>query len=199
MECRTPLTIKVKVGTREATTGERYSQYKNDGPLAPSSHVNGRPTEPIPIFEKVPIPIAKNHVLMCLIETAAMQECGVAGNIEDGGYESGEDDEVVRRGIRVLSSSSGTYKVREKNGLTVYPIPPKGPAITVQSSWGHLRILKYGQTVQISGVEDNIATVARGAGYILASMSSQLVKGTLTNVHHFEYRRDQCCFLKWIV
>ena len=194
MECRTPLTVKVQVGTREPPTtssssasarvAERYGRY-NQGQRPISPYSGGPPTEHIPIFEKVPIPIAKNHVLMCLME-AAMHE-GKAGTVDDGGYDSGsgDDDEIVVRGIRVLSGSSGTYKVREKNGLTVYSIPPKGNNMKAQSIGDYLRVLKYGQTVQISCFEDNFAVVAQGVGYILADMSSQLIKGMSADLYHW--------------
>ena len=192
MECRTPLTVKVKVGTREssktslssssARVADRHGRYnQGQNPISPC--FGGRPSGPSPIFEKVPIPIAKNHVLMCLME-AAMQD-GTAGTVDDGEYDSGNDDEIVVRGMRVLSGSSGTYKVCEKKGLAVYSIPPKDNKTKVQSSGGYLRTLKYGQTVQISRFDDNFAMVARRVGYVLADMSSQLVKGKSPNLHHW--------------
>jgi len=137
-----------------------------------------RPTEPIRLMEKVRIPIAKNHVLMSLLE-AALQERVTGAAMDDAGYDSGEEDELVLRGIRrVLSYTAGTYRVREKNGLHVYSKPPtENTTANDESNESFIRTLKYSQTVQISRFEGNIAVIARGVGYIFVSMPSQLVKG----------------------
>jgi hypothetical protein len=120
----------------------------------------------------VNLPAPRNHVLMCLIEAVQGQAP------QKDGYESGDDDELVLRGMKVLGSSSGTYVVREKAGLKVYasstPIHPTEEEGTIVTT------LQYGQTVQINLYETKIATVARGGGYILVNDSSQLVKGKST-------------------
>jgi hypothetical protein len=134
------------------------------------------------MLHKVPIPIAKNHVLMSLVE-AALQN-GAAGTIDSGGYGSGDDDEIVLRGIRVLGSSAGTYTVRKENGLQVYDQKPSKGSTTVEITGRCLRTLKYGQTVQIARFENNIATIARGAGYIPTETSSELVKGMLADMDY---------------
>lgn len=127
-----------------------------------------QPPKPQPPMQTIDLPIPRNHVLMCLIEAVH------AESREDEGYQSGDDDELVLRGIKVMGSSSGTYIVREPAGLKVYPsnspIYPSGP------KENSVMTLQYGQTVQIFLFENKIATVARGGGYILVDNSSQLVK-----------------------
>lgn len=95
--------------------------------------------------------------------------------METDGYESGDDDEMVLRGMKVLGSSSGTYTVVERNGLIVYPKYPKSSKATPKSTG--VKTLQYGQTVQITLFENKIASIARGAGYILVDDHAQLVKG----------------------
>jgi hypothetical protein len=120
---------------------------------------------------------------MCLIETVQTSSIGAIDR--DGyGYESGDDDELVRHGIKVIGSSSGTYVVREKAGLKVRPNKSRKQKIfcRIGGMGGEeydFKTLKYGQTVQISRFENGIGTIARGAGYILVDNSSQLAKGTV--------------------
>ena len=109
---------------------------------------------------------------MCLID--AVQKSSEKG-VTNEGYESGDDDEPVLRGMKFLGSSSGTYVVRERQGLLVYPKPPKDGKDVPEGA--NVRTLKFGQTVQIFLFENKIATVARGEGYILVDDVSQLVKG----------------------
>lgn len=162
MECRTPLLMKVRVGIKDDPTPDSARRY---------NHARGLSPDPVSAYEKISLPIPKNHVLMCLMEAA--QQISENDNQEDG-YESGEDDELVLRGMKVLGSSSGTYSVREPKGLKVYPFPPKkNDTMPTKSA---VKTLKFGQTVQISRFENKIATVARGAGYILVDNSSQLTK-----------------------
>jgi hypothetical protein len=117
----------------------------------------------------VRLPMPRNHVLMCLIE--AVQD---GTSDKKDGYESGDDDELVLRGIQVMGSSSGTYVVKEMAGLKVHPA--NAPIYPNQQDEDNVMTLQYGQTVQIFLFENRIATVARGGGYILISNSSQLVK-----------------------
>lgn len=169
MECRTPLVMKIRVGAKDDPMNDSIGRYNQVRGLSPD-HASA-------YDKKIPLPIPKNHVLMCLIDAA--QQISESEKKEDG-YESGEDDELVLRGMKVLGSSSGTYIVREPKGLKVYPFPPKkNDGIATKSA---VKTLKFGQTVQIFRFENKIATVARGAGYILVDNSSQLTKGTYTHV-----------------
>jgi hypothetical protein len=181
MECRTPLFTKVKKETPHETPGDVYSSLGHSPrsrassmrSSSSSSHISSshRPL----VFENIPLPIPKNHVLMCLID--AVQK--TSGNeLDTEGYESGDDDELVLRGMKVMGSSSGTYVIRERKGLTVHPVPPKANKKKTMGG-ADTRVLKYGQTVQIFLFDNKIATIARGAGYILVDHPSQLVKGTL--------------------
>jgi hypothetical protein len=181
MECRTPLYTKVEKEVQESSVdvysplghaprsraSAIRSSYRNSGAGSTSSP-SGRP-----VYEKIPLPIPKNHVLMCLMD--AVQKSSEK-ELDTDGYESGQDDELVLRGMKVMGSSSGTYTVRERKGLTVHPVRPK--ANKNKPKGAGITTLKYGQTVQIFLFENKIATIARGAGYILVDHASQLVKGT---------------------
>ncbi|KAL3945891.1 MAG: hypothetical protein SGBAC_000042 [Bacillariaceae sp.] len=150
---------------RASLGGGTPSRYQESRGHSRSPYQPPRPQQSLQI---VPLPIPRNHVLMCLIEAVH------AESREDDGYQSGDDDELVLRGIKVMGSSSGTYIVREPAGLKVYrsnsPIYPSGP------EENSVLTLHHGQTVQIFLFENRIATVARGGGYILVDNSSQLVK-----------------------
>lgn len=164
--------MKVKKNPDSLNAAGQYSKY-GYAPLRPSDE---RPDGTVPHsrppqYEKVRLPIPKNHVLMCLLE--AVEKSDV---VENNGYESGDDDELVFRGMKVLGSSSGTYVVRERNGLEVYPSRPTKDKKMPKGA--KRKTLKYGQTVQIFLYENKIATVARNGGYILVDNTSQLVKGT---------------------
>ena len=167
MECRTPLVMKVKVGMKDDPILESVAgRYNHSARGLSPDHASK--------YEKISLPIPKNHVLMCLIDAA--QQTSESNEKKDDGYESGEDDELVLRGMKVLGSSSGTYIVREPKGLKVYPFPPKkNDGIATKAA---AKTLTFGQTVQIFRFENKIATVARGAGYILVDNISQLTKGT---------------------
>ncbi len=147
------------------------------GPSSRYGHATGLSHTYTPIYETVTLPIPKNHVLMCLID-AAQKSSGEGKDDEE--YESGDDDELVLRGMQILGSSSGTYVVRERKGLMVYPFPPKKTG-SIPANRSGVELVRYGQSVQISRYENKIATVARGAGYILVDDSSQLVKGVFVS------------------
>ena len=46
-----------------------------------------------------------------------------ANDLDQDGYESGDDDEYVRASMKIMGSTSGTYVVRAEAGLTVYDKP----------------------------------------------------------------------------
>jgi hypothetical protein len=119
---------------------------------------------------------------MCLID--AVQKSSI-GEIDKDGYESGDDDELVLHGMKVMRSSSGTYVVRVKAGLKVCPMKSRKKTFFCgigRREEDDARILEYGQTVQITFYENGIATIGRGAGYILVDNSSQLVKGKVSHM-----------------
>eukprot|EP00980_Cylindrotheca_fusiformis_P011893 scaffold2830_cov131-Cylindrotheca_fusiformis.AAC.14 len=181
MECRAPLKTTVTIPQHQQRTpsspgaptqnpgngsygGYRSSSFGNRGRNQIDSPSRRRQTE------TVSLPMPRNHVLMCLIET--VQE---GSNPEKSdGYESGDDDELVLRGMTVMGSSSGTYVVKEKAGLKVYPA--NSAIYPNHENEQSFLTLQYGQTVQINLFENRIATVARGGGYILIDNMSQLVK-----------------------
>jgi hypothetical protein len=118
---------------------------------------------------------------MCLLE--AVQKSS-ANDPEKDGYESGDDDELVLHGMKVMGSSSGTYVVREKSGLKVYPMKCRKSMLFCNSKEEEeeeTRVLVYGQTVQVFLYENGIATIARGVGHILVDNNSQLVKGKVSS------------------
>lgn len=152
------------MGLRSSFGGNGGQRRLQDMPVGAGSPPRRQQTETISL------PMPRNHVLMYLIE--AVQEGSTADKPE--GYESGDDDELVLRGIRVMGGSSGTYVVKEKAGLKVYPT--NAPIYPNHEDEDNVMTLQYGQTVQIFLFENRIATVARGGGYILIDNSSQLVK-----------------------
>lgn len=191
MECRSPLSIDIAAVAAPpqqfSLTPDPYSRngfsprrpVARAGTMRSSFRSNSSTplTPPLPHRPEVQekkrnLPIPKNHVLMCLIDAVQTRS---TGEIKNEGYESGDDDEMVLQGMKVMGSSSGTYCVREPKGLIVHPIPPKHK--DCEPIGDNITTLQYGQTVQIFMFENRIATVARGAGYILVDNDSQLVKG----------------------
>jgi hypothetical protein len=156
---------------RNGSMANRSSfSYSHGGRRRPEDGPLGTQSPPRrPQTGTVSLPMPRNHVLMCLIE--AVQD---GTSDKKDGYESGDDDELVLRGIQVMGSSSGTYVVKETAGLKVYPT--NAPIYPNQQDEENVMTLQYGQTVQIFLFENRIATVARGGGYILTGNSSQLVK-----------------------
>lgn len=143
------------------------------------------------------LPTPKNHVLLCLMESVE-GELGSSPSkgvknivVDEGGYQSGDDDELVTVSMKVMGNSSGTYMVREKNGLKLYRFIPKkswggnlknkmlgaSEKSAGQRSYKKNIELKQGQIVQVIHFINNIATLTRGLGYIVVEDSSQLVKG----------------------
>lgn len=123
-------------------------------------------------------------MLISLIES--VQEEHLNSTERDSGYESGDDDEVVLRSMKLVGSTAGTYVVKVKEGLKVHPTQSRKQKVFcriggISEEPKDVKILRYGQEVQISRFENGMATVARGAGHIYVDTSSQLVKG---NVQH---------------
>lgn len=157
----------------------RYSRYS---PPAPPS--------PIKAPEPIPLPIPKNVVLLALLEAAERQSMMAASvmdisqdDIEDDISGQGEEDggELKRiiAGMESLAGSCGTYAVREEEGLAVLPHDPRKrhhEQVRDPAEYRDPFVIEKGQTVQVVVVENGVAQLARGMGYIVAG-ESQLVKG----------------------
>jgi hypothetical protein len=120
-----------------------------------------------PQLEKIPIPIPKNHVLIALMEAANTQQ-----RLDSADLDSENDDFAVMSSIKALTADCGTYIVKERYGLPIYPEKKDG---SINMSAKPHTTLSYGQRVQIVSVKDGIYKLARGIGSLFAT-SSQLVK-----------------------
>jgi Zinc finger, C3HC4 type (RING finger) len=190
MECREPLKRafpkqKVAPPKLEEILGwrdiQRNRQQQNQRRLRAQSDVlTPEKAHQATAETSITLPTPRNLVLVSLIESAMLAHKDELSN-DDKGYESGDDDEFVRQSIQVVGSTCGTYVVRDVDGITVYDQPTK------QTEEGsdedgqpkEVRKLVCGQTVQILSLEDGVATVGRGGGYIHIGRSKQLVKGEL--------------------
>jgi hypothetical protein len=103
------------------------------------------------------------------METANTQQ---KYNKDGADSDSENDDFAVRSSIKALSADCGTYIVKERYGLPVYPEKKDG---SINMSGKPHTILSHSQRVQIVSVKDGIYKLARGLGSIFAT-SSQLVK-----------------------
>jgi hypothetical protein len=195
VECRTSLIFAVPQSVHATPQPSGWNEYSPRQAASLTSTLRSsyrgstggyeRTTPPPPTSverpEKIPLPIPNNHVLMCLIDAVQKSSIGEIDNKD--GYESGDDDELVLHGMKVMRSSSGTYVVREKVGLKVCPMKSKKSRFFCRirrREEDDANILEYGQTVQITFYETGIVTIGRGAGYILVDNSSQLVKGKVS-------------------
>ncbi len=114
---------------------------------------------------------------MALMEAAENKKKALLGD----GYESDGDDECddsehVLKGIETISSASGTYVVRHSQGLAVFERNPF--ELTIKKLPSYLKpppMVRYGQRVQVVGIENEVYKLARNEGYILAD-ENQLVK-----------------------
>jgi hypothetical protein len=112
---------------------------------------------------------------MSLMEAA---ECQLRPSAEDNA--AMEDDEELYEshpmihGITTLSSSCGTYHVKEP--LTVVSWDPRSTKNEMNSREGDSTVLMERQKVQVVEFEKGIARLARNAGFVEANVS-QLVKG----------------------
>jgi hypothetical protein len=103
------------------------------------------------------------------METANTQQ---KYNKDGADSDSENDDFAVRSSMKALSADCGTYIVKERYGLPVYPEKKDG---SINLSGKPHTILSHSQRVQIVSVKDGIYKLARGLGSIFAT-SSQLVK-----------------------
>jgi hypothetical protein len=134
--------------------------------------------------ERIPLPIPRNQVLMSLIKS--VQDS--ANENEKDGYKSGDDDGLVLDSVRYMRPSTGTYVVREKNGLTVYAQKEADNVNEWSCCTGHffnvveapmseVKRLVYNQKVELVSFEGYVAVVGGGAGFITVDNRAQLVKG----------------------
>jgi hypothetical protein len=203
MECRVPLTIlaprtlqpthsnvpvahddfdfdairAARMQRRHATNTQRSSGLPG-GTTRPFQNAPAQDAPPARISLQSP----KNIVLISLIES--IQKMSASKTLNSDGYESGDDDELVQESLRIVGSSSGTYVVRAKEGLIVYDKKHNKNVRTdifldISNKRKEIRRLVHGQTVQISTLEDSVASVARGVGFINVERSSDLVRGKL--------------------
>lgn len=205
MECREPLYYSLKFDNTSSCrsalpapsmysrngNGERYSPTPSTPPQYSSQQFSG------PV--QVPFPIPKNVVLISMMEAAERQALR-GKNIEalddtNGSMNASVEDEEfdlnrIISGMATLSGPCGTYAVKESEGLvlkasdTCEEKPVDELRLNISASEDSIEItepsvLVKGQTVQVVSVENGVAKLARGAGYITAS-PSQLVKSKST-------------------
>lgn len=166
----------------------------------------GPPSSPVKPPEPVALPVPKNIVLLAMLEAAERQSMMAASvmdisqdDIDDDAItmingqvaspsavaaaaDAQEEDEVKRiiAGMETLTGPCGTYAVRDDAGLAVLPQDPRrrhheeqhrDPAESKDPF-----VVEKGQTIQIVDVENGVARLARGMGFIVAA-ENQLVKG----------------------
>ncbi len=159
--------------SRYATNRERYTHY------------NTTPNKkPPPLIEQIPLPIPKNHVMIALMEAAERKKKALLGD----SYESDNDDESshdqihVLNGIEAMCSACGTYVVRDSQGLAVFERNPYD--MTIKKKPSYLKpppMVRYGQRVQVVGIENDVYRLARNEGFIVAD-ENQLVKGMCSSI-----------------
>jgi len=129
-------------------------------------------------------------------DAASSSSSHVPGKVSpDASHQQTSYFDPLIAGLDVLVGSSGTYAVREPLGLAVLPFDPNkshqdddeeeddesdtddsaDPRISRRTSREPFTI-EEGQLVQVVGVDEGVYQLARGAGYIVASVN-QLVKG----------------------
>ncbi len=166
----------------------------------------GQSTPPVK-EEPIPLPLPKNTVLMGMIEAAERQtklleaarlkqglvkEDDTETDVSTSPKMSGSLDPILA-GLSALVGHCGTYAVREPLGLAVLPFDPNRrhhheaandgiDGSDEEKKTDEIRepfTIEEGQKVQIVGVDEGVYELARGAGYIVASVN-QLVKGKVT-------------------
>ena len=217
MECREPLFWtpphpKGPLPTLNMNTRSPAPRYAPRGRYSPGPQTPPHPSYSAPPPHKeepVPLPLPKNTVLMDMIESAERQNrlLEQSKNEPVDKYESHEnkdDDESTSllnptlAGMSAFVGACGTYAVRESLGLAVLPFDPNKQHQTEEKKAELVEekkaeepkepfTIQEGQTVQVVGVDEGVYQLARGAGFIVATVN-QLVKGTISGVlisHNF--------------
>ena len=176
-----------------------YSPYRHSMPHQPILQ------QPPPVTqEPVPLPLPKNLVLLDMIESAERQarilkeaslaEQVVAEDRCDSEVSGDAPLDATFAKVATLTGSCGTYAVRDPAGLAVLPFDPNkqhshhdgtpSPASYEDASGEEKKIeetrepftIESGSTIQVVGVDEGVYKLARGSGYVVASVN-QLVKG----------------------
>lgn len=140
-------------------------------------------------MEKIPLPLPRNLVLISLLETASKRHATLRGansnlmdTYSDADNSITNEEEAVLDSIDALSSSCGTYLVKERYGLPIYSSNFSSDIesmddtnLSNKSATKPNKILSYGQKVQIVDVDEGMYKLARDEGVVFAN-SSQLVK-----------------------
>ena len=193
MECREPLFLPGKKAPVSNPPSYRNGRY------SPST-----PPTPVQTTPNIPLPIPKNLVLLAMMEAAehqAIVDRKAEADEEGSGDVSDDSDEdepetfnldKIIGSISTMSGPCGTYAVVERNGLIVLSRDPRkdhhlrsgeqnvsnDEKKDEENSYREPMEIKYGQKVQVVELHDGVATLARGQGFVIASMSGQLAKGT---------------------
>ena len=169
----------------------RYG-YQNAQQQPQNSHSPIPPTK----VEQIPLPCPKNLVLMSIMEAAQRRHLQTTNDAnadadadKENEFEAYDNNTNILNGIAEVSNSSGTYVVREANGLWMQP-QPSHPIDEYHNS--HLEHnaetkaihIKQGQQVQIAEEQDGVYVLSRKKGFIVAS-NSQIVKGMIHWIRSF--------------
>lgn len=180
MECREPLfwtppraaPLPRHVQQRQPQRGFNPTRYNSLDSAAPSSKFPVKE-----VTEPIPLPLPRNLVLLAIMEAAER-----AVKLHRDMSMEDEEDELnhILLSLENLSGPYGTYAVKDKEGLAVLPLDPRkrNSLQDVSTQTSELKepySIQWGQTVQISDVQDGVYKLARGSGYIVAG-DSQLVK-----------------------
>lgn len=114
--------------------------------------------------------------MLALMEAAERRERAVQDDNSDSDAEEYDDTHRVLNGIESMSSVCGTYVVRDNEGLAVFEKNPHD--LTLKKIPSYLTpppMLRYGQRVQVVGMENDVYKLARNEGYVVAD-HTQLVK-----------------------
>lgn len=196
MECREPLfwtppAPKVPpmgaANARSPTAPSRYNRGRYQGPPTPPHPAHAPPAVK---EEPIPKPLPKNLVLLDMIEAAERQKKLLAEAKKEEEEldmdEIDEDDPLIEptlAGMTSLAGACGTYAVKEPLGLPVLPFDPNRQhhdhqSIEEKKSESSVRepfTIEDGQTVQVVTEDDGVYKLARGTGFIVATVN-QLVK-----------------------
>jgi hypothetical protein len=197
MECRTSLFMKPPVtnnsntgnGSSTPSSASGWPHLSPSTPISPRNrstysthreryhHYQSTPSKKPQPVELIPLPIPKNLVMIALMEAAERKRLALMDETYESDAEDCDDTNRVIDGIAALSSNSGTYVVRDNQGLAVFERNPYDS--TLQKVPSYLKpppMLRYGQRVQVVGMEnDDVYKLARNEGYIVAQ-ETQLVK-----------------------